>query len=67
MSWACFISFHHSIEGNFSSHMLMPAIVLFLNVCIARSSVFTWWLCGSTSFIMMFYYSRCLLAALEAT
>ena len=62
-----FISLHHRTEGNFSSHVMRPAMVWFLNVCIARSAVFTWWLCGSNSCIMMFSSSRYFLTALEAT
>ena len=67
MSWACFISLYHSTDGNVSSHVLIPSIVLFLNVCIARYAAFTRWLCGSTSCITMFSSSRYLLTDLEAT
>ena len=38
-----------------------------MNVCISRSAEFTRWLCGSTSFILMFFYSRYFFTDLEAT
>ena len=38
-----------------------------LNICIARSAVFTRWLCGSTGCIMMFSSYRYFLNALEDT
>ena len=67
MSWACFISLYHSTDGNVSSHVLIPSIVLFLNVCIARYAAFTRCFCGSTSCMIMFYSSKYLLTDLEAT
>ena len=67
VAFACLIIFHHITEGNFSPHVLRPATVWILNISIASSEAFTWWLCSSVGFIMMFSYSRYLLTALGAT
>ena len=67
VSCACLISLYHSTDGKVSSHVLRPAIVWFLNVCITHSSIFTWCLCGSTIFILMFSSFRYFLTSLEAT
>ena len=67
VSCAFFIRFHHSIEGNLSSHVLRPAIVLFLNVFIARSDAFTRWFCGSNSCILVFSYYKYFFTVFEAT
>ena len=64
---ACFISLHHRTEGNLLSHVVRPAMLLFLNVSITRYSAFTQMLCGSNSCILMFYSSRYFWTALEAT
>ena len=67
MSCSCLINLHHSTDGNFSSHVLRPEILLFLKVCIARSTALTWWLCGSDNFTFIFSFSRYFLTALDAT
>ena len=46
LSCAYLVNLNHSTNGKFSSHVLRPAIVLFLEVCIARSNELTLWLCG---------------------
>ena len=67
MNCACFISLHDRTEGNLLSHVVRPAMLLFLNVSITRYSAFTQMLCGSNSCILMFYSSRYFWTALEAT
>ena len=38
VSSACLINLHHSTDGKFSSHVMRPAILYLLKVCIARSA-----------------------------
>ena len=35
---ACLINLHHSTDGKISSHVMRPAILYLLKVCIARSA-----------------------------
>ena len=67
VSRACFMSLHHRTEGKSSSHVQSPAIVWFLKVRMARFAALEWWLCGSTSCILMPSSSRYDLTAFVAT
>ena len=67
MSCACLINLHHSTDGNFSSHVLRPEILLFLKVCIACSDELMQLLCGLTNCIYIYISSRYFLTALKAT
>ena len=51
---------------NLLSQFMRPAMVWYLNLWIAHSAVFTPRLCGSTSCIIVFSFSRYSLTALEA-
>ena len=46
VSSACLINLHHSIDGNFPSHVLRPTIVCFLKVYIACYAALIRWLRG---------------------